>query len=134
MSDKITGAGSCDGCPTFGGLPLGEWSGESKLWDNYDPKISRNVSIGSGAGATVNVNCGIHVTPRRVECKDCTYWNPERAKALSAIHPEKVPRTPTVGVCEKEPSQRITGKEVACYDGHYDASLWPKRNILMRKF
>ena len=129
MSDKITGAGSCDGCDGLG-LPEGEWSGESKLWDNYDPKISRNVSIGSGAGATVNVNCGIHVTPRRVECKDCTYWNPDVVRN----HRTDLPKFWGIGMCEKSPDTRATGLKMACYEGHHDASLWPKRNILMRKF
>ena len=99
-------------------------------------KTTMTTDIGPGGCVHVKKICvgEIHVTPRRVECKDCTYWNQERAKTLNTIHPEKVPRTPMVGVCEKEPSQRVTGKEVACYEGHYDASLWPERNILMRKF
>jgi len=128
MSDKITGIGSCDGCGG-GGVSLGDWNVTTKLLDGHygymrDSTLYLNdVHIGK-----------VEITPRRVECKDCTFWNPERAKTLNTVHPDQVPRTSKVGVCEKEPEQRITGENVACYEGHYDASLWPKRNILMRKF
>ena len=72
------------------------------------------------------VSCG----PRRVECKDCTYWNQDVVRN----HRTELPKFWGIGMCEKSPDSRATGLKMACYEGHHDASLWPKRNILMRKF
>ena len=82
----------------------------------------------TGIGSDVHIG-KVEITPRRVECKDCTYWNPDNTK-----HYDKIPKFWGIGVCEKTPAARATGLKWACYEGHYDASLWPKRNILMRKF
>ena len=132
MSDKITGIGSCDGC---GGGGVGDWSVTTKLLDGHYGHIRDNTFH------IDNARIGkIEIDPRRVECKDCTYWNPEHRNAK---------RKWDIGVCEKNAPVGVPIissanaycmpsplKETvdACYEGHYDANLWPKRNILMRKF
>ena len=95
-------------------------------------KTTMTTDIGPGGCVHVKKICvgEIHVTPRRVECKDCTYWNPD----IVRNHRTELPKFWGIGMCEKSPDTRATGLKMACYEGHHDARLWPKRNILMRKF